>query len=226
MIVAAQNRRRFVLGSLAIGGAAAVAALDASGCLGETDAAVSSPENSRFEGKVISLPSLDELYDSSLSATSLSGEAADRVAIRRLIDAWAHCADRRLAKKQAALFTLDGAIENYQSLPQGAHEGETIYSGPPSILRGRAEIERALAVLKKFEKTTHFNGQSDVVIQGNYAIGESYCVAHQLSQEDGKRKYEILSIRYQDQFVQQNGRWLFQLRKLILDWTDTRWSEI
>jgi ketosteroid isomerase-like protein len=34
-------------------------------------------------------------------------EAADRLAIRDLIDAYAHCADRRDAKGQMALFTED-----------------------------------------------------------------------------------------------------------------------
>ena len=34
-------------------------------------------------------------------------EAADRLAIRELIDAYAHCADRRDAKGQMALFTED-----------------------------------------------------------------------------------------------------------------------
>ena len=34
-------------------------------------------------------------------------EAADRLAIRELIEAYAHCADRREAKGQMALFTPD-----------------------------------------------------------------------------------------------------------------------
>ena len=34
-------------------------------------------------------------------------EAADRLAIRELIEAYAHCADRRDAKGQMALFTED-----------------------------------------------------------------------------------------------------------------------
>ena len=34
-------------------------------------------------------------------------EAADRLAIRELIEAYAHCADRRDAKDQMALFTPD-----------------------------------------------------------------------------------------------------------------------
>jgi hypothetical protein len=34
-------------------------------------------------------------------------EAADRLAIRELVEAYAHCADRRDAKAQMALFTAD-----------------------------------------------------------------------------------------------------------------------
>jgi hypothetical protein len=41
-------------------------------------------------------------------ATSITlEEAADRIAIRLLIDAYAHCADRRGADGQMALFTAD-----------------------------------------------------------------------------------------------------------------------
>src|ERR1700744_687078 len=36
-----------------------------------------------------------------------SAEAADRLAIRELVDAYAHCADRRDAEGQMALFTED-----------------------------------------------------------------------------------------------------------------------
>jgi hypothetical protein len=36
-----------------------------------------------------------------------AGEAADRLAIRELIEAYAHCADRRDAHGQMALFTPD-----------------------------------------------------------------------------------------------------------------------
>ena len=35
------------------------------------------------------------------------GEAADRLAIRELVEAYAHCADRRDAKGQMSLFTPD-----------------------------------------------------------------------------------------------------------------------
>lgn len=40
-------------------------------------------------------------------------EAADRLAIRELFDAYAHCADRRDAEGQKALFTADTRFAVY-----------------------------------------------------------------------------------------------------------------
>jgi SnoaL-like domain len=42
-------------------------------------------------------------------------EAADRLAIRELVEAYAHCADRRDAKGQMALFTPDTRFVVYMS---------------------------------------------------------------------------------------------------------------
>jgi SnoaL-like domain len=42
-------------------------------------------------------------------------EAADRLAIRELIEAYAHCADRRDAKGQMALFTADTQANSVQT---------------------------------------------------------------------------------------------------------------
>ena len=43
----------------------------------------------------------------SAHVTISPSEAADRLAIRELVEAYAHCADRRDAKGQMALFTHD-----------------------------------------------------------------------------------------------------------------------
>jgi len=61
--------------------------------------------------------------------TSISPqEAADRLAIRELIDAYAHCADRRDAEGQKALFTDDTHFVVYM-------DGED--ADPTQDLRGR-----------------------------------------------------------------------------------------
>ena len=160
--------------------------------------------------------SLADLYDPSTAATTLSGEAADRLALRRLVDAWAHCADRRLAEQQANLFTPDGVILNYEGDPE-THE-------PHSTIRGRAAIQTALAVLKTFIATQHLTAQSDVLLQGDRALGETYCLVHQFRAQQGQRTCQTLGIRYHDQFLRQDHRWYFAERKVIIDWSDTRVS--
>jgi hypothetical protein len=49
-------------------------------------------------------------HPASAIAATLTGEAGDRLAIKELIDAYAHDADRREAEKQANLFTVDGVM--------------------------------------------------------------------------------------------------------------------
>jgi hypothetical protein len=145
--------------------------------------------------------------------TSLSGEAADRIAIRELIDTYAHDADRKLTQAQAALFTDDALIEVYT--------GED--DKPVQVLRGRREIESGIGEgLKQYEMTMHFNGQSTVHINGNRATNESYTLAHHFRTENGKRMLMVQGIRYYDVIVLRDGHWLFAERKLIIDWTDCR----
>lgn len=158
----------------------------------------------------------ERLYDTSVSATTLYVEAADRLALRRLVDVWAHCADRRLAEEQSNLFLPDGVLLNY--------EGDPNTHPPHSTLKGRAAIRAALAVLKTFTVTMHMNGQSEVVIQGGHAIGETYCLVHQFRNENDQRKCQTLGIRYYDQFLRQENRWYFAERKLVIDWSDSRIS--
>jgi hypothetical protein len=68
----------------------------------------------------------------------------------------------------------------------------------------------------------HFNGQSTVVLDGVAATGESYCLAHHVQIQDGRRSLMVASIRYLDTFTRQAGRWLFSERRLMVDWIETR----
>ena len=102
----------------------------------------------------------------------LKGEAADRLSIKQLIDAYAHDADRREAENQANLFTEDGLIEVYHSEP-GKNK-------PDAVIAGRKALMAGFATLKKYDVTMHFNGQSDFIIKGDTATGETYCLAHHI----------------------------------------------
>ena len=142
-------------------------------------------------------------------------EAADRLAIRELIDAYAHCADRRDAEGQKALFTEDTHFVVYM-------EGEG--TEPTQELNGREALTPVFDDLNRYEATTHFNGQSTVGLNGDRATGESYCLAHHLFTEDGERRLMVASLRYLDTFVKTDGVWLFAERKLYVDWTETHSS--
>jgi ketosteroid isomerase-like protein len=147
-------------------------------------------------------------------ATISPPEAADRLAIRELIDAYAHCADRRDAKGQMALFTADTRFIVFM-------DATTVE--PTQQLHGRESLAPVFDNLNTYAATTHFNGQSTISLNGDRATGESYCLAHHLSVgEDGQRTMMIASIRYLDELVKQDGQWLFAERRLMVDWTETR----
>jgi hypothetical protein len=141
-------------------------------------------------------------------------EAADRLAIRELIDAYAHCADRRDAKGQLALFTSDTHFRVYMD----AKAAE-----PNQDLHGHDALIPVFDNLNIYAATTHFNGQSTVEVAGDRATGESYCLAHHVSVDDaGRRTLMIAAVRYLDEFVKHDDEWLFAERRLMVDWTDTR----
>jgi hypothetical protein len=140
-------------------------------------------------------------------------EAADRLALRELFDAYAHCADRRDAEGQKALFTEDTRFAVYM-------DGEG--TEPTYVLQGREALTPVFDDLNRYEVTTHFNGQSTVTIDGIRATGESYTIAHHVFTDDGGRKIMVAALRYLDTFSKLDGSWYFAERKLILDWTETR----
>jgi SnoaL-like protein len=142
-------------------------------------------------------------------------QAADRLAIRELFDAYARCADRRDAEGQKALFTADARFAVYMSGPG---------TEPTYVLEGREALTPVFADLNQYEATTHFNGQSTVELVGDRATGESYTIAHHLFTADGERQIMIAALRYLDTFVKVDGAWLFADRNLILDWSETRRS--
>ena len=141
-------------------------------------------------------------------------EAADRLAIRELVDAYAHCADRRDAKGQMALFTEDTRFLVFM---------DATATEPTQELHGRESLAPVFDNLNTSAAPLHFNGQSTVSPGGDQATGESYCLAHHLSVgEDGQRTMMIASIRYLDEFVKQDRQWLFAERRLMVNWTETR----
>ncbi len=143
-----------------------------------------------------------------------SNEAADRLAIRELVEAYAHCADRRDAKGQMSLFTPDTHFVVYMD----AKDPE-----PSQELHTREALAPVFAELNKYEATTHFVGQSTIfTLTSDRGTGEAYCLAHHVTLDGGKRRLMVASLRYLDTFVKRGGAWLFSERLLYVDWVDER----
>jgi SnoaL-like domain len=141
-------------------------------------------------------------------------EAADRLAIRELIEAYAHCADRRDAKAQMALFTADTHFVVYMNAKDPM---------PSQELHSREALAPVFADLNKYDATTHFVGQSTIfTLTADRATGEAYCMAHHVTVEDGKRRLMLASLRYIDTLVKMDGSWLFAERRLYVDWLEDR----
>ena len=141
-------------------------------------------------------------------------EAADRLAIRELIEAYAHCADRRDAKGQMDLFTADTHFVVYMN----ARDPK-----PSQELHSREALAPVFADLNQYDATSHFVGQSTVFSLTNQrGTGEAYCLAHHVTIKGGNRRLMVASLRYLDAFVKFDGAWLFAERVLYVDWIDER----
>ena len=141
-------------------------------------------------------------------------EAADRLAIRELVEAYAHCADRRDAKGQMALFTANTRFVVYMNAKDPT---------PSQELHSRDALAPVFADLNQYAATMHFLGQTTILtLTGERGTGETYCMPHHLTVKDGKRRLMIAALRYLDTFVKMNGAWLFAERRLYVDWLEER----
>ena len=141
-------------------------------------------------------------------------EAADRLAIRELVEAYAHCADRRDAKGQMALFTPDTHFVVYMNARDPT---------PSQELHSREALAPVFADLNQYAATTHFVGQSTIfTLTVDRASGEAYCLAHHLTVDGERRRLMVASLRYLDTFVKKDGAWLFAERLLYVDWMEER----
>jgi len=141
-------------------------------------------------------------------------EAADRLAIRELVEAYAHCADRRDATGQMSLFTPDTHFVVYMNAKDPK---------PSQELHSREALAPVFADLNKYDATMHFVGQSTILtLTNDRGTGETYCVPHHLTVDGGKRTLMIAALRYYDTFAKIGGAWLFAERLLYVDWIEER----
>jgi hypothetical protein len=141
-------------------------------------------------------------------------EAADRLSIRELVEAYAHCADRRDAQGQMSLFTADTHFVVYMNAKDPT---------PSQELHSREALAPVFADLNQYAATMHFVGQSTILsLTTDRGTGEAYCLAHHLIVDAAKRRLMIAALRYYDTFIKMDGAWLFAERKLYVDWLEER----
>ena len=141
-------------------------------------------------------------------------EAADRLAIRELVEAYAHCADRRDAKGQMALFTPDTHFVVYMNAKDQT---------PSQELHSREALAPVFADLNQYAATMHFLGQTTILtLTRDRGTAETYCMPHHLTIDGKTRRLMIAALRYTDTFVKMDGIWLFAERNLYVDWLEQR----
>lgn len=125
----------------------------------------------------------------------------DRAAIQDLLVRYAHCVDRRELEAVADCFTPDAA-----------------YSGS----LGEGTIKEALIALRdrmlRYDSTMHLLGNQLIEIDGDRAHSETYAIAHHRINDGGDLRILAVGVRYDDDLVRRDGRWLICRRVVHMEW--------
>jgi len=133
-------------------------------------------------------------------------EAADRLALRALVEQYARGADTRDAVLYADVFTDDGVLVTNVS---EVHGRERLLTIAPKLGRYRA--------------TMHLVGNHTVVFDdADHATGTTYCQAsHVTARDEGDTVY-VMMIVYHDTYVREPRGWRISHRRLELLWAEDR----
>ena len=141
-------------------------------------------------------------------------EAADRLAIRELVERYAHCADRRDAKGQMALFTADTHFVVYMNAKDPTPiTGAALARGASCGFRGPEPVRRDHA----FSWADH-NPHPDPRPRhrGN--------LLHAASPHDQRRKTSLMiaALRYTESLLRLTALGYSAERRLYVDWIEQR----
>ena len=129
--------------------------------------------------------------------------------VRQLVERYASGADRGDVEGVASLFTEDGEFVLWLD-PDSPD--------PTSHRRGRAEIAQSIDRIRDYSHTHHTIGSHAAEIAGDRATGETRCEAHHLVGAPPNVKDHVMFAYYLDEFVKENGIWLFKRRELRINW--------
>ena len=126
----------------------------------------------------------------------------ERQALKDLVDTFSNLADEKRVAEQMPLFTEDAQVTTYI--------GGKLFAD----MKGRAEIEKVFSdFLANFHTVYHLNGQHTVTFRSETeAEAVNYCAVKLVGEEEGKQVLQDHSVRYQDTYVKQGGKWLISQR--------------
>jgi ketosteroid isomerase-like protein len=144
--------------------------------------------------------------------TDFAAELADRAALRDLAERYASGVDLRDADLYISAFLPDATL--YVHDTKGDVTGTRV---------GHEELAKIPTLIKQYDKTFHFLGQSRYEINGDEATGEVYCMAHHLSPDRHGGTNFVMYMRYFDTYRRdETGTWKIATRHATSDWTDVR----
>lgn len=124
-----------------------------------------------------------------------------RQELRDLVDAYAYLGDDKKLDLQMELFTSDATYKVYMNGFEVASTTGT------ETLKKEFSIHAA-------EVKTYFtlNGQHTVKIDGNDVTGISFSQLKMIREKEGKDIVTDYSVKYEDVYIHQNGKWLIKER--------------
>ena len=141
-------------------------------------------------------------------------ELSDRLEIRSVVEDYARFADRIDNEGLAQLFAPDGVLRIFER-------------GNPEPVRqrlGRSEISEAIKGLSRYDVTMHSVSNHYVVLNGDVAMGETYCRATHIRPVDGgapeARENYVMNIRYLDEYIRLPEGWRISKRELQVEFTE------
>jgi hypothetical protein len=121
--------------------------------------------------------------------------------LRNLIDAYAYLGDEWKISEVMRLFTEDAVYRIYM--------GDLLVAN----VNGTAELEKEFnghaAQVKAYFT---MNGQHTVQLGDGTATGISFSQIKMIREPEGKRNITDYSVKYEDKYVRQNGKWLINER--------------
>lgn len=136
-------------------------------------------------------------------------EIEDRIAIKNVVDTFSILADIKDIKAQVLLFTTDATVDS------------RVNGQPGVVLSGRKQIGEAFGnFLNRFETVYHINGQQSIALNGDKASAVSYCLVTLIGTENERKIRTTMGVRYNDEFVRNNGHWLISKRISNFAWQD------